>query len=103
MASSSKGTIIRVFDTTTGEKLHVVTRGNTQTILYSMEYCLASQLLFVHSEQGTLHVFDISDEKKSVNYEPSVSGWASKSFYTLKMEPLKSQIQFFSRDVIYFF
>lgn len=55
--ASEKGTLIRIFDTTTGDKLHEVRRGADRAEIYSIGFNTTSTLLSCSSHKGTVHIF----------------------------------------------
>ncbi|XP_050297717.1 WD repeat domain phosphoinositide-interacting protein 3 [Anthonomus grandis grandis] len=59
--ASEKGTLIRVFDTTSGEKIHELRRGRNQAVIYCINFNNSSTLLCVSSDHGTVHVFALDD------------------------------------------
>ncbi|XP_030758693.1 WD repeat domain phosphoinositide-interacting protein 3 [Sitophilus oryzae] len=61
--ASEKGTLIRVFDTTNGEKIHELRRGANQAIIYCINFNHSSTLLCVSSDHGTIHIFALDDQK----------------------------------------
>ena len=58
--ASIKGTLIRVFDTATGNKLFEFRRGAQQTEIYSLAFSKSLKYLCCCSEKGTGHVFSLS-------------------------------------------
>lgn len=65
--ASQKGTLIRVFNTTTGTKLQEVRRGADSAKIYSIAFS-TNDMLAVTSDKGTVHVFAVEfddDEKKA--------------------------------------
>ncbi|KNC76317.1 WD repeat domain phosphoinositide-interacting protein 3, partial [Sphaeroforma arctica JP610] len=58
--ASEKGTLIRIFDTQMGIKLHELRRGAEKAQIYSINFNSDSSKLCVSSDKGTIHVFDIS-------------------------------------------
>lgn len=57
--SSDKGTLIRVFDTTTGTLLHELRRGVDRAEIYSIAFNSESTRLCVSSDKGTIHLFNL--------------------------------------------
>ncbi|BAU79957.1 conserved WD-repeat containing protein [Tokyovirus A1] len=55
--TSEKGTAIRVFDTTSGERVANFRRGKTETKINHISWSKDSKFLCVSSERGTSHVF----------------------------------------------
>lgn len=59
--ASEKGTLIRIFDTTTGANLQEVRRGVDRADIYSICFNSTSQWLAVSSDKGTVHVFSLKN------------------------------------------
>ncbi|KAK2569085.1 WD repeat domain phosphoinositide-interacting protein 3 [Acropora cervicornis] len=60
-----EGTLIRVFDTSGGTKLHELRRGSGSANIYCINFNHDSELLCVSSDHGTVHIFAIEDPKKN--------------------------------------
>ncbi|CAB0000026.1 unnamed protein product [Nesidiocoris tenuis] len=73
--ASTKGTLIRIFDTSTGDKLMELRRGANVATIYCMNFNQNSTWLCVSSDHGTVHVFSVEDQK--LNKQSSL---ASTSF-----------------------
>eukprot|EP01027_Heterolobosea_sp_BB2_P027292 GEZU01042607.1.p1 GENE.GEZU01042607.1~~GEZU01042607.1.p1 ORF type:complete len:357 (+),score=81.98 GEZU01042607.1:142-1212(+) len=67
--ASEKGTLIRIFDTETGDKLQEVRRGADRAEIYSIAFSHNSQLIAVSSDKGTIHIFSISGKSDSQSEE----------------------------------
>jgi len=63
--TSSKGTLIRVFETATGTKLYEFRRGANQTEIYSLAFSKNLKYLCCCSEKGTGHVFSLLTEEQA--------------------------------------
>ncbi|XP_039290224.1 WD repeat domain phosphoinositide-interacting protein 3 [Nilaparvata lugens] len=61
--ASEKGTLIRVFDTCTGDKLSELRRGANGAQIYCINFNQDSTWLCVASDHGTVHVFSVEDQK----------------------------------------
>jgi WD repeat-containing protein 45 len=59
--ASSKGTLVRIFDTTTGALLQEVRRGTDHTTIYCLAFNEGSTMLALTSEKGTCHIFKLTD------------------------------------------
>lgn len=57
VTASDKGTIIRVFDTATAQKLMEFRRGHDRAEIYSLSFNSTSSWLCVSSDKGTVHVY----------------------------------------------
>ncbi|CAI0447635.1 unnamed protein product [Linum tenue] len=56
---SSKGTLVRIFNTADGSLLQEVRRGADRAEIYSLAFSSAAQWLAVSSDKGTVHVFSL--------------------------------------------
>ena len=61
---SEKGTIIRIFDTDTGNKICELRRGKRQADIQSMVFNTDGKKLCVSSNTGTIHIYDIQFKQK---------------------------------------
>ncbi|KAK9726277.1 hypothetical protein RND81_05G203300 [Saponaria officinalis] len=57
--ASSKGTLVRVFNTFDGTLLQEVRRGADRAEIYSLAFSTTAQWLAVSSDKGTIHVFGL--------------------------------------------
>uniref|UniRef100_T1JCL6 WD repeat domain phosphoinositide-interacting protein 3 n=1 Tax=Strigamia maritima TaxID=126957 RepID=T1JCL6_STRMM len=73
--ASEKGTLIRVFDTSSGVLLSELRRGAHQANIYCINFNHDSSLLCVSSDHGTVHIFDTEDLKRNKQ-----SSFASATF-----------------------
>lgn len=55
--ASEKGTLIRIFDTVSGDKLQEVRRGADRAAIYSIAFNGDSSFFCCSSDKGTIHVF----------------------------------------------
>lgn len=65
--ASDKGTLIRVFDTQSGQILQELRRGADRAEIYSICFSPNTQLLACSSDKGTVHVFALSAESAGPN------------------------------------
>lgn len=65
--ASEKGTLVRIWDTFTGEKLQEVRRGADRAEIYSICFNYNSQWLAVSSDKGTVHVFKLNHATQSTS------------------------------------
>ncbi len=54
-----QGTLVRIFDTNSGELLQELRRGAKEAEIYSLAFDAASQWLACSSDSGTVHVFKL--------------------------------------------
>ncbi|KAK3988173.1 autophagy-like protein 18 [Cladorrhinum sp. PSN332] len=73
--ASEKGTIVRVFDFTTGQKLYQFRRGTTPSSIHSMSFNLSSTLLCVSSVSNTVHIYKLGSQ----NSGPGLPGAGPQS------------------------
>lgn len=57
--ASSKGTLVRIFNTLDGSLLQEVRRGADRAEIYSLAFSTTAQWLAVSSDKGTVHVFGL--------------------------------------------
>ncbi|GBM59624.1 WD repeat domain phosphoinositide-interacting protein 3, partial [Araneus ventricosus] len=63
--ASEKGTLIRIFDTSTGVLLNELRRGANQANIYCINFNFDSSLICVSSDHGTVHIFAVEDSKRN--------------------------------------
>lgn len=62
--ASMKGTLIRVWDVTTGKMLWEFRRGTDRAIIWSINFDKESSKIVVSSDKGTVHVFRLIEKDK---------------------------------------
>ena len=70
--ASVKGTLIRVFDTNTGDRLFELRRGVEKVDVYSIAFNANADWLAVSSDKGTVHVFSLR-QSGDMNQKSSLS------------------------------
>lgn len=60
--SSERGTLVRIFDTATGQKVAELRRGSNQAKIYCINFNHQSTAVVVASDHGTIHVFNLEEE-----------------------------------------
>lgn len=63
--ASEKGTLIRIFDTTTGMLVSELRRGAQPASIYCLNFNSDSSLLCAASDHGTVHIFAVEDPKRN--------------------------------------
>eukprot|EP00771_Trimastix_marina_P000520 gnl/Trimastix_PCT/1540.p1 GENE.gnl/Trimastix_PCT/1540~~gnl/Trimastix_PCT/1540.p1 ORF type:complete len:364 (-),score=52.89 gnl/Trimastix_PCT/1540:30-1121(-) len=66
--ASIKGTIIRIYNTSTGSKINEFRRGLSKTQIYSIAFSADSSLLCVTCGRGTIHIFATSSPMSSKSF-----------------------------------
>ncbi|GAB0100428.1 WD repeat domain phosphoinositide-interacting protein 3 [Sergentomyia squamirostris] len=61
--ASERGTLIRVFETETGNKVAELRRGTNQANIFCINFNHESTHLVVSSDHGTIHVFTLDEQK----------------------------------------
>jgi WD40 repeat protein len=79
-AASQKGTLLRVFDTATGQLIDMFRRGSSQAAIQSLAFNHDGSMLAVSSDKGTIHFFHIQGENKTSRYGPLSNPCAGSSF-----------------------
>lgn len=59
-SASDKGTILRIYDTETGERKQELRRGADRAAIHSIVFSPSGEYLAVSSDKGTIHVFVVS-------------------------------------------
>ena len=78
--ASEKGTVIRIFDTTTGAKLYELRRGLRRlATIYSMSWSSCNKYLAVASNTETVHVFKLEEDQASKQISGSLGSAGSRS------------------------
>lgn len=72
--SSERGTVIRIFETDTGEKISELRRGKDQAEISCISFSRDAEWICVSSDKGTVHVFCISNPEKSQKSSLSFMG-----------------------------
>ncbi|XP_059648503.1 autophagy-related protein 18a-like isoform X2 [Cornus florida] len=67
--ASSKGTLVRIFNTLDGSLLQEVRRGADRAEIYSLAFSPTAQWLAVSSDKGTVHVFSLKVDSGSLGIE----------------------------------
>lgn len=115
--ASDKGTLIRIWETSTGKKKQEVRRGSEKATIYSIAFSHDSKFIATSSDKGTIHIFSLDgttnpDEKKEeekkdgdkpVNRKSKLSGlfggyWGSEWSFAWYSGPESPSIVSFSPD-----
>lgn len=60
--ASERGTLVRIFDTSNGQKVAELRRGSNQAKIYCINFNHQSTAIVVASDHGTIHVFNLEEE-----------------------------------------
>jgi WD40 repeat protein len=72
--ASDRGTLIRIFNTTTGAALQELRRGSDRAEIYSLAFSPTTEWLACSSDKGTIHIFSLSGEKTKGRPKKTTSG-----------------------------
>lgn len=75
--ASEKGTLLRVFSTTTGARVTELRRGLDPARVFSLRFSPSGTMLACTSDKGTLHLYDVPATKGST--EPANTGEAGRT------------------------
>lgn len=64
--ASDKGTLIRIWNTKTGDQLQEVRRGSEKATIYCIAFNNENSMLAVSSDRGTIHIFTLSSALKKL-------------------------------------
>lgn len=68
--ASEKGTLIRVWDTTTSRLLNELRRGTDRALIYSIAFSSDESRLAVSSDKGTVHIFNLLSSENDPSLNP---------------------------------
>ncbi|MBA0680071.1 hypothetical protein Goari_011797 [Gossypium aridum] len=89
--TSTKGTLVRVYNSVDGSLLQEVRRGVDKTKIYSLAFFLNAQWLAVSSDKGTVHMFGLKFNSGSPgsirSQSPSEPPYSPFSFIRGKASP----------------
>ncbi|GFY90590.1 transducin/WD40 repeat-like superfamily protein [Actinidia rufa] len=88
--ASSKGTLVRIFNTLDGSLLQEVRRGADRAEIYSLAFSSTAQWLALSSDKGTVHVFSLKVDSASLGIERTRSAPEP----TLSTPPAVSSLSF---------
>jgi WD repeat-containing protein 45 len=82
--ASEKGTLVRIFDTETGNALQEVRRGADRAEIYSIAFNYNTSWMAVSSDKGTIHIFSVknpsgAEEKSTDTADKSKSSAATSA------------------------
>jgi len=63
--ASEKGTLIRIFDTASGNPVGEFRRGTLTAQIYNISFCPSSNWLCVSSDKGTVHIYSLAQNPES--------------------------------------
>ena len=92
-SASEKGTIIRIFQTKDGQLIQELRRGTEAAEIYSLAFDMKSLYLACSSNKGTIHIFNVKNEKNIVQNQKSIFGTIT-SFFGIQNEYLNSEWSF---------
>ena len=75
--ASDKGTLIRLFDTATGEPIRELRRGTENAEIYSVAFDNTNRFLAVSSDRKTIHIFIINKEENKIEQNENENNLAS--------------------------
>lgn len=91
--ASEKGTLIRVYDTSTGELLQELRRGTDKADVYCLAFNSSSTMLAVTSDKGTVHIFKLKDHNTTtISTELTSSASSMNSGRIVSAPPTVSEL-----------
>lgn len=76
LTASEKGTLIRMFNTETGDMIREVRRGSDEAIITDLSIDAANKFICSASDKGTVHIFSV-DEQAVENKKSTLSAMSS--------------------------
>jgi len=97
--ASNKGTLIRIFNTSTHQLLHEFRRGVDRAEIYSLSFDNDGNWLVLSSDKGTIHVYGIGNINKSSNLsfiKPILPGYFNSvwSFAQMRVPDIRTICSF---------
>lgn len=77
--ASDRGTIVRVFNSETGQKLHQLRRGSYAATIHYISFSLNSNMVAVTSDSDTVHIFKLIPDGDSPRRAQQAVGNSSSS------------------------
>jgi len=71
--ASEQGTLVRIFDTQTGQTLNELRRGTDRAEIYSINFSANSDWLCVSSDKGTIHIFALNGTSTEAQGQSTVA------------------------------
>ncbi|GKV04932.1 hypothetical protein SLEP1_g17017 [Rubroshorea leprosula] len=97
--TSTKGTLVRIFNTADGSLLQEVRRGADRAEIYSLAFSSNAQWLAVSSDKGTVHVFGLKVNSGSPSNERPRGGSDSVTSPTSSLSFIKGVLpKYFSSE-----
>ena len=90
--ASEKGTLIRVYDTSTGELLQELRRGTDKADVYCLAFNSSSTMLAVTSDKGTVHIFKLKDHNTTTISTELTSSASSMNSGRIVSPPTVSEL-----------
>ncbi|CAI9769019.1 unnamed protein product [Fraxinus pennsylvanica] len=90
--ASTKGTLVRVFNTWDESLLHELRRGSGRAEIYSISFSLDAQWLAVSSDKATVHVFKLNVDSRAASASASAAAAAGPNIFSPTPASFLSQI-----------
>ena len=103
--ASEKGTMVRLYDTTTGKLIHEFRRGINPAKIYCITFSTDSQFLAVLSDTGTVHIYSLAShqaiEPQNSSVLTNITSWFSpaKSYLPQYFSSTWSMKQFRIKEI----
>ncbi|XP_060872294.1 WD repeat domain phosphoinositide-interacting protein 3 [Metopolophium dirhodum] len=88
--ASERGTLIRVFDTKSGNMLYEFRRGTNTAQIYCINFNADSTMMCVASDHGTIHIFALEDQ--SLNKQSSLASNFLPKYFSSSWSFCKFQV-----------
>jgi WD40 repeat protein len=75
--TSSKGTLVRIWDTWSGDQINELRRGADQAMISDISFDPQNQIVAVASDKGTIHLFNMSEVGNKKSSLSALSGVVS--------------------------
>lgn len=95
--TSEAGTLVRIFNTSNGNRLHEFRRGSSQCKIHSMCFDKNSDFLALSSDSGTLHIFFLKkeNERSFFSFISGISDYFSSEWSSISYEITRDRNKIF--------
>ena len=91
--TSTVGTLIRVFNTHTGQKTHEFRRGKDSATIWSLSFDPISRYLSVNSDKATVHIFSLNESTDNTRSSLHAVSNLLPSYFSSEWSPVNFKVK----------